>query len=335
MGNDNNRPAWVRRIVGRFPGGWCAIIVALLAGFGILSMCIVTAYFAITTGFFGLFDGQDEIAVQPDLPLIPLEPTEEPTMSPREAFALIDEIAWWYDLSDEEWWLLVDAYYQDPTGRLIYSIDNILAGLQAMQANMRGWFAHPFQVPQGWLDIKLNFTDFPCNEEANDVLTVCAPTAGNLDAGEFLVFGMELEGEIPLSDPDLFYTYSVVLDTDGDPSNNFQFMPPYNWDYYQNTDTWYELGWDPYQGVWALSLSDVRQGQPIIRHTDARVMITGNLIYFMIPADELEVARPGYRMTSFAHDGTYAQEQSGGDVTGTDPTEPLLQMPEEAIVVPE
>jgi hypothetical protein len=322
-------------VMGVIPGGGCYILAALLAGLGILSMCIVSAYFMITTGFFGLLGGRDEIAVQPDVPLVSDEAEGEATMSPREAFDLIDEIAWWYGLSDEEWWMLHDAYNQDPTGRLLYSIDNILAGLEVMQANINRWFAQPFQFPQVWLDIKMNFTEFPCNEEVNGVLTVCSPTADNLEAGEFLVFGMELEGEIPLDDPDLFYVYSVVLDTDGDPGNNYQFMPPYNWDYYQNTDTWYELTWDPYRSVWELALRDVRQGQALARHTDARVMISENLIYFVIPAAELETARPGYRMTSFAHDGTYAPEASGGDVTGIDPTEPLQQIPDEVIVITE
>jgi hypothetical protein len=31
-------------------------------------------------------------------------------------------------------------------------------------------------------------------------------------------------------------------------------------------------------------------------------------------------------MTSFGHDGTYAPEVSGGDVSGADPTEPLIPL---------
>ena len=327
-------------VMGLIPGGGCYILAALLAGFGILSMCVVAGYFMLRGGLFGLLGSRDEIAVQPDVPLATQEldagevlETSEPVLPPHEAFDLIDEFAYWYDLDYEAWEALNQAYHQDPSGDLLYSIMDIVAGLAALQADINRWFAQPIFFPQAVLDLKLNFTEFPCNQEANGVLTVCAETAGNIEEGEILVFGMELGGEIPLADPSLFYVYSVVLDTDADPTNNFQFMPPYNWDYFQNTDTWYELTWNPHQGAWSLSLKDVRQGQQITRPTDARAMISGNLIYFLIPGDEVEVSRPGYRLTSFAHDGTYAPEASGGDVTGIDPTETLMQMPETAIIV--
>jgi hypothetical protein len=69
--------------------------------------------------------------------------------------------------------------------------------------------------------------------------------------------------------------------------------------------------------------------------SNARVVIDGNVIVFFIPVDEFGVPRPDYRLTAFGHDGTYAPEASGGDVTGADPTEPLLELPEEAIVIEE
>ncbi len=40
-------------------------------------------------------------------------------------------------------------------------------------------------------------------------------------------------------------------------------------------------------------------------------------------------------LTAFGHDGMFAPVASGGDVTGADPTEPLLELPEEAIVIEE
>jgi hypothetical protein len=53
-------------------------------------------------------------------------------------------------------------------------------------------------------------------------------------------------------------------------------------------------------------------------------VIAGDLVVFFIPASEVEVEMPSFRMTSFGHDGTYAPEVSGGDVSGADPTEPLI-----------
>jgi hypothetical protein len=329
-------------LMGLLPSGRCYAAAIALAALGILSICGVGIYLIVRGGFLGLLGAPREIALQPEATAGLTEvvegqpkpsPTAAPTMPPREAFALIDDFVSWYGLSDEAWWELHGAYFQDPSGGLLYSIMNVVAGLTEMQVNIDRWFAQPMDFSQVVLDTKLNFTDFPCNEQVDGVLTVCESTAGDIEEGELLVFGMEFGEEIPLADPGLFYVYSVVLDTDGDPVNNFQFVPPYDWDFYQNTDTWYQLMWSPFDGAWTLSLTDFRQGEPIALHTDARAMLSGNLIYFLIPGDELEATRPSYRMTSFAHDGTYAPQASGGDVTGNDPTEPLMQMPENAIIV--
>ena len=40
-----------------------------------------------------------------------------------------------------------------------------------------------------------------------------------------------------------------------------------------------------------------------------------------------------YRLTAFGHDGTYSLEQSSGDVTGADPTEPLTPVYEGIITI--
>lgn len=53
----------------------------------------------------------------------------------------------------------------------------------------------------------------------------------------------------------------------------------------------------------------------------ARALLFGDTILWVIPAAEFESDTPAYRVTSFVHDGTFAPEVSGGDVSGTDPTE--------------
>jgi len=145
---------------------------------------------------------------------------------------------------------------------------------------------------------------------------------------------MQLAEAIPLQDPDHFYTYAAVFDADGDPSNNFQFNPPYNWDYFQNTDRWYSLDWDPDLAEWFLSVSDVAQ-QLYIAPSKARAVIFEDVIVFFIPAEEFSVEQPGFRLTAFGHDGTYALEKSSGDVTGADPTENLILPPAQEILIEE
>ena len=171
-----------------------------------------------------------------------------------------------------------------------------------------------------------NDTLFPCGEMANGRLTVCGATVGDFPAGDMLLFAAGFDGIIPLDDPEHYLVFAVVLDGDGDPANNYQFMPPYNWDYYQGTDQWYELGWNPQMGEWFLTLRLVRGSMPVELHTDARAVIVDDTIVFMIPASEVDVEMPAFRITSFGHDGTYAIEVSGGDVSGENPTEPLLPL---------
>ncbi len=56
------------------------------------------------------------------------------------------------------------------------------------------------------------------------------------------------------------------------------------------------------------------------------VVIEGDTIGFFISAEEFPSADPGYRLTAFGHDGFYSSSDRGGDVTGEDPTEPVLRI---------
>jgi hypothetical protein len=168
-----------------------------------------------------------------------------------------------------------------------------------------------------------NHTLFPCGEIVNGRLTVCGRTAGDFPAGDMLIFTGSFNGTIPLDDPDQYLVFAVVLDGDGDPANNFQFIPPYDWDYYQGTDQWYELGWNPQMGEWFLTMRLVRGSMSVELHTDTRAVIAGDSVVFFIPAGEVEAEMPAFRITSFGHDGTYAPDASAGDVSGANPTEPL------------
>ena len=47
---------------------------------------------------------------------------------------------------------------------------------------------------------------------------------------------------------------------------------------------------------------------------------------FFISADEFSSPDPGYRLTAFGHDGFFSPSDRGGDVTGENPTEPLLRI---------
>jgi hypothetical protein len=136
--------------------------------------------------------------------------------------------------------------------------------------------------------------------------------------GDYLLVASLFDGPIPLNDPDNFYTYSVVFDSDGDPGNNFTFFSPFDWDLYQNTDLWFELNWVASQGQWFFDASNPQSFQFL--PSNARALIWNDMVVYFIPVSELGIARPGYRVTSFCHDGTFNSSASGADVNGADPT---------------
>ena len=225
--------------------------------------------------------------------------------------------------------------FGDPRGDFIYSIFGTTPGLSEAQQDVLRVFAGIFDLDPVSSQGAFGNTVFPCDTLIDGRRTVCPDGAGPVPPGEVIVLAMVLDGDVPMEDPDHFYTYAAVFDADGDPANNFQYVDPYNWDYFQNTDLWYQLQWDPTVGQWQLFVSSFVDQIPQDVASNARVVIAGNVIVFFIPIDEFAVPRPAFRLTAFGHDGTFAPEASGGDVTGADPTEPLLELPAEAIVIDE
>jgi hypothetical protein len=219
-----------------------------------------------------------------------------------------------------------DARRQDDREDWLYSISELTPMLRWDYLDLLEFEGLITEAELDQVEEWFNDTLFPCGEIANGRLTVCGVTAGDFPAGDMLIFTGSFDGTIPLDDPDHYLVFAVVLDGDGDPANNYQFMPPYDWDYYQGTDQWYELGWNPQMGEWMLTLRLVRGSMPAELHTDARAVIAGDTIVFFIPAGEVDVEMPAFRITSFGHDGTYAPNASGGDVSGVNPTEPPIPL---------
>lgn len=159
------------------------------------------------------------------------------------------------------------------------------------------------------------FPDFPCGA-GTYAYTVC-PSAGN-DLAEptgvgytFLVF--VVDADIPLADPTNFYTYSFVFDTDGMATNDWVAGPAFPNDFFQGTDRWYEVAYDPSMG-WELICSQVTDGasQTVMRGipTAANAMIVENTITLVVPDSEIhlatkEFANAGVRFTAFRHSGDF------------------------------
>ena len=257
---------------------------------------------------------------------------EKPTLTPEQT-----EFSRFFDsfqLMPPDPWLQAGHLSVDTwTTNLFYSISTTGVQLDpkdSLEADIAAVFGGIFDMDQQATKAAMGNTLYECGENVDGMLTVCPGNAGAVSAGEFVVLAMLQEGEIPLEDPDRYFTYAAVFDSDGDTSNNFEFMPPYDWDLYQGTDRWYELIWDPDFG-WQVIVRQLGENQEAA--SSARVVIDGRLVVFFIPVSEFAVSRPGYRLTAFVHDGTYSPEASAGDVNGENPTLPLTPLPEDAIVV--
>jgi hypothetical protein len=222
----------------------------------------------------------------------------------------------------------------DPKGDWIYSILGVTPGEARAWIDLMWTLGILSETDSPALQFWFNQSLFECGAMVDGQLTVCSITAGDFPEGNMFIFAAVLDGEIPLDDPDTYYSYSVVMDGDGDTSNNFEYMLPYNWDYFQRTDQWYQLNWDPMQGQWLVTLTIVRGGMPAAQHTDARAVIAGDAVVFFIPSSEVLAERPAYRITSFGHDGTFEPTASGGDVIGDDPTQTLLEITGDLLLLP-
>lgn len=147
-----------------------------------------------------------------------------------------------------------------------------------------------------------------CNGPANG-LTVCPDTEKALVAGDFIFISFNVLADVPLNDLLDFYTYAVVFESDGEAANDWVPLPAYAGDFYQGTDTWYELSYFPGSG-WQVSATKVTSGALRTTEamaTDARATVRGNSIHFAIPRSELTGEAPKFRITAFRHKGDYGQ----------------------------
>jgi hypothetical protein len=264
----------------------------------------------------GLLRAGDTQSTPTPIPTNTPTPTSTPPATSNETYDGFLDIL---DISSDARQVLVDHFIEDLIRDIIFSIEGRDPGMQVPHVDLVGHVAAPVDFGQEAAgSIFGEGGPFVCGNTLPGFLVVCPDSAGPMIPGEYLMVASLFDGHIPLEDSDNFYTYSVVFDSDGDPSNNFTFVPPFNWDLYQNTDWWLELNWVASQGQWFLDVLNAESFQPL--PTNSRAVIWDDMIVFFIPVSELGIARPGYRVTSFCHDGTFNAATSGGDVNGADPT---------------
>ncbi|MDE0805342.1 MAG: hypothetical protein OSA99_18740 [Acidimicrobiales bacterium] len=169
-------------------------------------------------------------------------------------------------------------------------------------------------------------TVYGCGATTADYRVTCPAGAGPAPDGEYLVVTVEHEG--PVGEGADRFTYGLAFDDDGDRSDNFQAMPPFDADLFADTEHWYRLAIEPdgTRRLWADGMVDGVPGVP--RYSAAAVVELGNTLVWFIPRDEVPGPEPMFRATAFHDDGpqgdTPVPETSGGDVTGLGVDEPLI-----------
>ncbi len=193
----------------------------------------------------------------------------------------------------------------EPVG--LYSIDGVDGEYFPDSVNAVEYGAWVANLDQATVDTLFNATTFDCTNVVDGVLTAC-DSNNPIDPGPMFIAAVRLAEPIPQESSDGMLIYSLVLDADGDPANNFVAEEPFNNDFFQGTDRWYELVYTPELG-WYLT---VDRNETL---SDARAAIMGDLVVFFVPMAELAVDAPGYRLTTFvSSDASFEPATSGGDM---------------------
>jgi hypothetical protein len=198
---------------------------------------------------------------------------------------------------------------------------------------MSGWTAFTGTMKKGSSGPVFNQSVYHCGETFAGATTVCPAGVTEFPDGDMYVIAMSLaaplmDGDNTTLDPNLEHIYAAVFDSDDVADNNYTDVGVYDWDYWQGTDRWYQVKYD---GAWTAVVQDWAGSNAQTASSAARAVVRGDSIVWFIPASELP-SPSGYRLSAFAHDGSFQATQSGGDVNAADPTEPLTPIPTTSVV---
>ncbi len=222
---------------------------------------------------------------------------------------------------------------RDAAGGLSWSIVDA-DGKPLDSTELLEYFAFVAFFPQEVLDPFGNASSYPCGGVTDEYRVTCPLGAGLLSEGEYIVVGARLAG--PIGEGAQSFTYGLAFDDDGDDSDNYQFVAPFNADFFRNTEYWYRLDIDTdgNRTMWADGARDGVLGYP--RFSSAMVIESDDTLVWIIPRDEVPGEQLAYRVTAFHNDGDPAAvpvpESSGGDVSGFGVDEPLTPIPLDPIM---
>lgn len=173
-------------------------------------------------------------------------------------------------------------------------------------------------TPAGLPDVK------PCGAIDDGEFVCPVDQSVTTNTGSWLITGMLLDAAVPLADPTNRYTFGFVMDGDGDPDNNFEPDPAFENDFFQDTDLWYTVEYNPTDGWFMFGIDASGAGNPQRFFTDAGAVIRGNMVLIAIPASEIPLQYPTIRFSAFRHQGDFGESLPYGLDYDPGLGEPLL-----------
>lgn len=210
----------------------------------------------------------------------------------------------------------------DLLGRLIDSISQNEPGYEGPELDIVDAFILWGRVSRLGVDQAFNDSVYECG--STDPVVVCAAEVQDMPEGEVLVVAVRHQTTVPIASTEKSYIYSLVFESDGDPANDWVFNPPFDWDFFQGTDRWYEAIYEHATGTWILGVTQVSAGNELARPLPSavRAVIIDEWVIWFVPSSEIPDFPGRLRAVAFGHDGNFTPATRGGDVTGDDPTEP-------------
>lgn len=265
------------------------------------------------------------------------EPTPEPKVSLSDTygdpkFAVVDQVIRSLNIGVSHQDQVVKNMNTDEKGGKIHSEGkDATPGEFDGTIDIHAFGGFPYQAPPGWGDPP-PFDLLSCQQPIGqgNWLPVCPQDAGPFQEKRFYIIFMVFEKPIPWEGEDFNRIYAFTADSDNEPDNNWEAYPLFPYDFYIGTDAWRELHYDHMNGTWTLSLKGPATEGMV---TNARALISGNTITLIIPFRELPVENFGYRVSSFMYGENFLPENSGGDVSGDNPTQPLTIFENDPILI--
>ncbi|MCB2224907.1 MAG: hypothetical protein KQH83_12125 [Actinobacteria bacterium] len=223
----------------------------------------------------------------------------------------------------------LDSVLEDGMHDGIWSIPGVLPGLYQPNVDLWDSVMARVRITQPRLDVNLNYSVFECGAtvslpdlDALPVTTVCADEVQPIPGGDVVVVMETLSGPLAVDGDGAEYVYAAVFESNGDPSDDWQYQGDYEWDFFRDTDRWYQVLIHA-DGTRELLVTEPL-GPPL--PSGARALLFEDTVLWLIPAGEFDGDTLSGRVSAFVHDGTYDPATGQGDVSGADPTEPLVEV---------